>query len=112
MDKNDASLLHGIRVFAVTAGAVFLLGLPLMLAGSDRVFAVIAFFCPWVVVEYGNSGTLTLAASACCIGLLAGFLAWLRRTLDELRGSYEHTISELKTRVETLEKKLNTMTKD
>lgn len=108
MDKNDASLLHGIRVFAIAAGITFLLAFPLAMSGSSE---IVAFFCPWAVLEYG-SDSLILVTVACRIGLLAGFLAWLRRTLDEMRSSYERTISELKTRVETLEKKLNTMTKD
>lgn len=108
MDKNDASLLCGIRAFAIAAVITFVVAFPLVLAGS---WEIVAFFCPWAVMVYGND-ILILVTAACRIGLLAGFLAWLRRTLDEMRNSYERTISELKTRVETLEKKLNTMTKD
>ena len=108
MDKNDASLLHGIRVFAIAAGITFLVAFPLAIGGSAE---LIAFFCPWAVWDTGRTPFI-LVTVACRIGLLAGFLAWLRRTRDEMRSSYERTISELKTRVETLEKKLNTMTKD
>ena len=111
MEKSDASLRRGILVFAVTAGAVFLLGLPLMLDGSDKIFAIIAFFCPWVVVDSG-SGTLILATSACLIGLLAGFLAWLNHTLGEMRSAYGRTVAELKTQIRTLEEKLNNTAKD
>lgn len=109
MTGNEAPLRHGILTFAATAGITFLLALPLAIDGGGA--EIIAFFCPWIVWYSGNT-PLVLVTVACRIGLLAGFLAWLRRALNEMRSSYERTISELKARVETLEKMLNTTTKD
>ena len=57
-------------------------------------------------------GGCVAAVFACLIGLPAGFLSWLSHTLDGMRSSYGRMITELKTRIETLEEKLNSITKD
>ena len=108
MDKNDASLLCGIRAFAIAAVITFVVAFPLVLAGS---WEIVAFFCPWAVMVYGND-ILILVTAACRIGLLAGFLTWLRATRDEMRSSYEGEIAKLKTQVRTLEEKLDNTEKD
>ena len=64
-----------------------------------------------MIWEYGNDPIIILTV-ACLIGLPAGFLSWLSHTLDGMRSSYGRMITELKTRIETLEEKLNSITKD
>ena len=108
MTGNETPLRHGALTFAAAAGITFLL--EILLAACDLT-GIIAFFCPRVVWESG-SDPLILITVACLVGLLAGFLAWLHHTLDRVQISYGRTITELKTRIEALEEKLNSITKD
>ncbi|MCI9263225.1 MAG: hypothetical protein HFF06_01480 [Oscillospiraceae bacterium] len=108
MSRNKPPLRQGALTFAAVAGVTILLELLLAAVGLP---GVIAFFCPWVIWEYGNDPIIILTV-ACLIGLPAGFLSWLSHTLDGMRSSYGRMITELKTRIETLEEKLNSITKD
>ena len=107
MGRNETPLRHAILTFAAAASLTFAAELFLTICG---LFKLLVILCPWAI--YFGSDPLILVADACLIGIFAGVLAYLRRTLADMETHCNHAINELRTRLQTLEEKLDTKEKD